>query len=65
MRYRYIGAEPRRMQVGARTVDLEPGDIVDIPDTPGTYVQVGDHNEVPLFERATPPKAAKPQKESD
>ena len=65
-KYRYVGAEPRRMQVGIREVAIEPGDIVDIPDTPGVYVQTGEHNEVPLFERHTTTKpAASRQKESE
>ncbi len=64
-KYRYVGTEQRRMQIGIRDVHLDPGDIVDIPDTPGTYAQVGDHNEVPLFERHTTKPAASRQKESE
>ncbi len=65
-KYRLLSDEGRHVDVGGRTVWVEPGDVVDIPDD-GRYVQTGETGEVPLFEHVnpTPKKAAKPQKESE
>lgn len=66
-KYRLLSDSGRHVDVGGRTVWVEPGDVVDLPDD-GRYVQTGATGETPLFEPVTPPthkKAAKPQEEGE
>lgn len=51
MRYRNISGQDLHVAVpGKGLVGVRNGEVIDIPDTPGFYVQTGETGETPLFE---------------
>lgn len=51
MRYRNISGQDLHVSVpGKGLVGVRNGEVIDIPDTPGFYVQTGETGEMPLFE---------------
>lgn len=51
MRYRNISGQDLHVAVpGKGLVGVRDGEVIDIPEIPGLYVQVGDQGEQPLFE---------------
>ena len=49
-KFRSLAKDALWVQVEGRLVNVEPGEVNDIPATQQTYKQVGDHGESPLFE---------------
>jgi len=55
-KFRSLSNDTLWVDVEGRLVKVEPGEVIDIPATQTTYMQVGDHGETALFESVAAPK---------
>ncbi len=58
-KFRSLAKDALWVDVEGRLVKVEPGEVIDIPATQQTYMQVGDHGEPALFESVAAPKKNK------
>lgn len=59
MLYRNISGQDLHVSVlGKGLVGVRNGEVIDIPDIPGTYVQTGETGEQPLFEAVSTGKSS-------
>jgi len=55
-KFRSLSTNTLWVNVKNHLVKVEPSEVIDIPATQTTYMQIGDHGETTLFESVATPK---------